>query len=84
MKAFNILFLICLLFISFYCIKINPAFKLKSIEENNDKLTFENQWDQSTIAEVEIDDIFTEISDKNLESVSTEKSKNFESDDVDQ
>lgn len=30
-------------------------------------LQFENNWDSNTAAEVEIDDIFTQIADQNLE-----------------
>ena len=42
-------------------------------EKEDDLLTFENSWDLNTIAEVEIDDIFTQIADQNLEKVDLEK-----------
>ena len=71
MKVLNILLIICLVINYYSCLKIKEsnAFLNPVNANENEKFTFENQWDQTTISEVDIDDVFMEISDKNLESV---------------
>jgi len=69
---FSFIFFACFLIFSTHS-KLRGSLR-KSEDAGNESLQFENNWDSSTAAEVEIDDIFTQIADQNLEKVETSNS----------
>jgi hypothetical protein len=69
---FSFIFLVCFLIFSNQS-KLRGSSR-KSEDAENKSLQFENNWDSSTAAEVEIDDIFTQIADQNLEKVEASNS----------
>lgn len=68
---FSFIFLVC--FLIFFTDCNHKRFIRKFEDSESQLLQFDNNWDASTAAEVEIDDIFTEIADKNLEKVEASK-----------
>jgi hypothetical protein len=74
MKYLSLVFFVCLCLYFTNCINLKGS-STKKIENKDQLMAFDLDWDRSTMAEVEIDDIFTEISDKNLEKAEIYKSK---------
>lgn len=76
MKFLSIVFLFSLLFVLSNCLHLKGS--EKKLDEKDLTMNFDSEWDASTMAQVEVDDIFTEIADKNLEKVEIKKNESAE------